>query len=176
MGHGFFNCTSILDVTSTNYTMTDTITCSSSGDSANGVNPLGDRYCNYSYNVLVGKWLANEHGLHYTTASLIISLFIIIDKPIAPKITAKKIAKGENSTVYNILLDGEDCSENLKQYTVISHSASNCMAGNLSVLPILTQTLVAIENGNECNLSVVVTDKCSENDESELFFGKIKIS
>ena len=57
MGSGFFNCTSILTVTSTANTMIDTITCASSN--LNNENPLGDRYCNYSYNVLIGKRLAN---------------------------------------------------------------------------------------------------------------------
>ena len=85
------------------------------------------------------------------------------------------IAKDENYTIYSLSWHSANSSENLQQYTIVSQGDNNCMAGNLSLLPISTQTWVAIENGNECNFSVVVTDKCDQTEESKYVPGKIKI-
>lgn len=75
--------------------------------------------------------------------------------------------------IYNISWYSAEPSENLQQYTVVSHGR-NCMAGNFSVLPTSTHTLVPIQNGNMCNLTVVVTDKCNQNEESGEVTGNIK--
>ena len=56
--NGFFDCTSILDITNYNSSLIGNITCSSLENSnGNDDHPLGDRYCTYSYNILLGKYI-----------------------------------------------------------------------------------------------------------------------